>query len=55
MHRLATSVATVAVVSLIILVFTAALLSQNGVLELLVGLGSVIAALALIARSGPHA
>jgi hypothetical protein len=54
MHRLATSAATVAAVSFIILVFAAALLSQSWVLEMLVGLGSVVAALAVFARSGPH-
>jgi len=54
MHRLATSAATVAAVSLIILVFAAALLSQSWAIDLLVGVGSVVAALALFARSGPH-
>jgi hypothetical protein len=55
MHHLATSAATVAVVSCIILIFVAAFLIQNWVVDLLVGLGSVVAALVVIARSGPQA
>jgi hypothetical protein len=55
MHHLATIAATVTVVSLIILVFVAALMLQNWVIDLLVGLGCMALALVLIARPGPHA
>jgi hypothetical protein len=55
MHHLPSSVATLALVSIAILAFVAALLLQNWALDLLVGLGSVVAAVVVLSRPGAHA
>lgn len=55
MSHLPTGVATAATVSLVVLVFVAALILENWTIDLLLGLAGVVAALLVLSRPGTHA